>query len=183
MIGEVRDPLPARPGSCRKVDDEYVRNGVAEIFVAIEPLGGRHFVDITERRCRTDWAHFIKRLVDEGYPSAEKIVLVMDNLNTHDVSSLYEAFEPKEAQRIREKLEIHYTPKHGSWLNVAEIEIGVLKSQCLSVRIATLAEMQKRVALWENDRNTRGATVDWQFTTENARVKLKHLYPIIKTQN
>lgn len=183
LIGEVRKPLPTKPGSVLKVDDEYVRNGVAEIFMAVEPLGGKRFVRITEKRRRGEWAEFIKYLVDECYPAAERIVLVMDNLNTHDVASLYTAFPPEEAHRIREKLEIHFTPKHGSWLNIAEIELSVLKSQCLSVRIDSLEKMQSKVSAWEADRNHRHYRVDWQFTTDDARVKLKHLYPIIEPKD
>ena len=180
LIGEVRTPLPTRSGSVRKVDDEYVRNGIAEIFMAIEPLGGKRFVQITEKRRRLEWADFIKYLVDKCYPEAERIVLVMDNLNTHDIASLYSAFPSEEAHRIRERLEIHYTPKHGSWLNIAEIELSVLKSQCLSVRIESLEKMQSKVSAWEAARNNRHYRVDWQFTTEDARMKLKHLYPIIE---
>lgn len=183
LIGEVRQPLPTRPGKDRKVDDEYVRNGVAEIFLVIEPLGGKRFVSITQRRRRDEWADFVKHLVDDCYPEAEQIVLIMDNLNTHDIASLYQRFDPEEAHRIREKLEIHFTPKHGSWLNIAEIELSALKSQCLSVRIATLKEMQDIVADWENSRNNREYQVDWQFKTSDARIKLKHLYPVLDPKN
>lgn len=179
LIGEVRKPLPARPGSCKKVDDEYVRNGVADIFMSVEPLAGRRMVSLTRRRARVDWARFVRGIVD-GYPDAEKVVLVMDNLNTHGTGSLYEAFPPEEARRIASKLEIHYTPKHGSWLNIAEIELSALKRQCLSVRIATFEEMEESVSAWEKERNGKCCKVDWQFTTDDARIKLRRLYPVYK---
>ena len=177
LIGEVNTPISAASGHPQLVDDEYIRNGVASIFMEVEPLGGKRHVKITERRTRIDWAHFIKGMVDERYPNAEKIVLVMDNLNTHSISSLYQAFPPHEAQRLAQKLEIHYTPKHGSWLNVSEIELSVLKRQCLTRRIPTIEQLRSEVSLWNDDRNQRQETVDWQFTTEDARIKLKRLYP------
>jgi hypothetical protein len=177
LIGEVHDPIPAAPGHPVLVDDEYVRNGVAEIFLEVEPLGGKRHVKITERRTRIDWAVFIKEMLDTRYPDAEKVVLVMDNLNTHSTSSLYEAFPPQEARRLTERLEIHYTPKHGSWLNIAEIELSVLKSQCLDRRIPEIELMGKEVSLWTSDRNNRQAKVNWQFTTCDARIKLHRLYP------
>jgi hypothetical protein len=177
LIGEVRDPIPAAPGHPVLVDDEYIRNGVAEIFLEVEPLGGKRHVKITEHRKKVDWAVFIKEMLDTRYPNAEKVVLVMDNLNTHSTSSLYEAFPPQEARRLAQRLEIHYTPKHGSWLNIAEIELSVLKSQCLDRRIPEIEKMKKEISSWETDRNNRQAKVNWQFTTADARIKLKRLYP------
>jgi hypothetical protein len=177
LVGEVRDPLPPAPGRGQILDHEYVRNGVAEIFLEVEPLSGRRHVAITERRTRKDWALFIKGMLDERYPQAAKVRLVMDNLNTHTTASLYEAFAPEEARRLARRLEIHYTPKHGSWLNVAEIELSALNTQCLNRRIPNISRMRKEVAAWEQDRNNRAAAIDWRFTTEDARIKLKHLYP------
>ena len=177
LVGEVHAPLAAAPGHGQINDHEYVRNGVAEIFLEVEPLRGRRHVAITERRTRKDWALFIKGMLDERYPQATKVRLVLDNLNTHSAASLYEAFEPAEARRLARRLEFHYTPKHGSWLNVAEIELSALNGQCLNRRIPSLDLMQKEVAAWELDRNNRVATIDWHFTTENARIKLKRLYP------
>ena len=180
LLDEVRTPIPMQPGSCRRVDDEYVRRGVAEIFMAVEPLGGRRHTKITERRTRQDWAGFIRELVDVEYREADRIVLVMDNLNVHGVASLYAAFPPQEALRIAEKLEIHYTPKHGSWLNIAEIELSVYKRQCLSGRrLPTIEKMREETQSWENSRNGRMGKVDWHFTTEEARTKLKRLYPLL----
>jgi hypothetical protein len=177
LVGEVHAPLGLAPGRGPIVDHEYVRNGVAEIFLEIEPLTGRRHVDITERRTRKDWAVFIKAMLDERYPQATKVRLVMDNLNTHSTASLYETFAPEEARRLARRLEIHYTPKHGSWLNVAEIELSALNSQCLNRRIPDIALMRTEVAAWELDRNHRTAKIDWRFTTEDARIKLKRLYP------
>jgi hypothetical protein len=177
LIGEVRDPIPCEPGKPVRVDDEYIRNGVTEIFMEVEPLAGKRHVEITEHRTRKDWASQIKQMLDERYPDAIKVRLVMDNLNTHNIASLYETFEPEEARRLAERLEIHYTPKHGSWLNMAEIELSVLKGQCLDRRIAEMATMQAEVAAWENNRNNSIKKIDWQFTTSDARVKLKRLYP------
>lgn len=177
LIGEVREPIPCAPGRPARIDDEYVRNGVAEIFMEVEPLAGRRHVVITERRTRKDWAQQIKEMLDERYPDARKVRLVMDNLNTHSVASLYEAFVPQEARRLAERLEIHYTPKHGSWLNMAEIELSVLKGQCLGERIADMETMRAEVVAWERNRNNQRSKIDWQFTTREARVKLKRLYP------
>jgi hypothetical protein len=177
LVGEVHAPLGVAPGHGQILDHEYVRNGVAEIFLEIEPLAGRRHVDITERRTRKDWAAFIKAMLDERYPQATKVRLVMDNLNTHSTASLYEAFAPEEARRLAGRLEIHYTPKHGSWLNVAEIELSALNGQCLNRRIPDIALMRTEVAAWERDRNNRAAKIDWRFTTEDARIKLKRLYP------
>ena len=177
LVGEVRAPLPPAPGRGQINDHEYVRNGVAEIFLEVEPLSGRRHVAITEHRTRLDWARFIKGMLDDRYPQASKVRLVMDNLNTHSAASLYEAFAPEEAHRLARRLEIHYTPKHGSWLNIAEIELSALNSQCLDRRIPSIELMRKEVAAWELDRNNRSATIDWRFTTEDARIKLKRLYP------
>ena len=177
LIGEVRMPIPVAPGHPALQDDEYVRNGVAEIFIEIEPLAGRRHVDVTKRRTKIDWAHFINGMLNERYPEATKVVLVMDNLNTHSISSLYEAFAPEEAKRLAVRLEIHYIPKHGSWLNIAEIELSVLKSQCLERRIPEIEMMRKEIRSWEKYRNNRKSKVKWQFTTKDARIKLKRLYP------
>lgn len=177
LVGEVYEPIPCKPGHPKRMDDEYVRNGVAEIFMEVEPLAGRRHIAITERRTRKDWAQQIKAMLDERYPDAMQVRLVMDNLNTHHIASLYEAFEPQEARRLAERLDIHHTPKHGSWLNMAEIELSVLKGQCLNRRIADRTTMQAEVAAWERDRNTRTRKIAWQFTTADARIKLKRLYP------
>lgn len=177
LIGEVREPIPCAPGRPERIDDEYVRNGVAEIFLEVEPLAGKRHVAVTERRTRKDWAWQIKEMLDLRYPNAIKVRLVMDNLNTHSTASLYETFEPQEARRLAERLEIHFTPKHGSWLNMAEIELSVLKGQCLNRRIPDMAMMQAEVAAWKNDRNNSTKKINWQFTTSDARVKLKRLYP------
>ena len=177
MVGEVYDPIPCKPGQPKRMDDEYVRKGVAEIFMEVEPLAGKRHVAITERRTRKDWAKQIKGMLDERYPDAVQVRLVMDNLNTHNIASLYETFEPQEARRLAERLDIHHTPKHGSWLNMAEIELSVLKGQCLNRRIADMATMQTEVAVWEKHRNNRTRKIDWQFTTTDARIKLTSLYP------
>jgi len=153
MIGEVRKPIPYAPGQPARIDDEYVRNGVAQIFMEVEPLAGKRHVAVTERRTRKDWAIQIKQMLDERYPNAIKVRLVMDNLNTHGIASLYETFAPDEARRLVERLEILHTPKHGSWLNMAEIELSVLKGQCLDLRIADMETMQTEVAAWGRDRN------------------------------
>jgi hypothetical protein len=177
LIGEVREPIPCAPGRPERIDDEYVRNGVAEIFMEVEPLAGKRHVAVTERRTRKDWAWQIKEMLDVRYPNAIKVRLVMDNLNTHSTASFYETFAPQEARRLAERLEIHYTPKHGSWLNMAEIELSVLKGQCLKRRIPDMVMMQAEVAAWETDRNNRTKKINWQFTTSDARIKLKRLYP------
>jgi hypothetical protein len=182
LIGEVRPPLPLRPGQPRREDSEYERNGTANLFMVFEPLAGTRRVEVTERRTNQDFARIIRRLVDEWYPEAEKVVLVQDNLSTHTPAALYGAFEPAEARRLVEKLEWHYTPKHGSWLNVAEMELSVLARQCLDRRIPDLATLRREVAAWEQARNAAVAKVDWQFTTADARVKLKRLYPTIELQ-
>jgi hypothetical protein len=176
LIGEVHAPIAAAPGHGQINDHEYVRLGVAEIFLEVEPMTGRRHVAITERRTRKDWAHFIKGMLDERYPEAAKVILVLDNLNTHATASLYETFEPEEARRLASRLEIHYTPKHGSWLNIAEIELSALNGQCLNRRIPTIQIMRKETAAWERHRNNRAAVIDWHFTTADARIKLKRLY-------
>jgi hypothetical protein len=180
LIGDVREPLPLRPGSPAKEDHEYTRGGTANLFMAFEPLTGHRHVEVTQRRTNQDFARLVKGLLDERYPSAEKVVLVCDNLSTHTTAALYEAFEPAEARRLVERLEWHYTPKHGSWLNVAEIELSVLARQCLDRRIPDLEALRREVAAWERDRNAAAVKVDWQFTTADARVKLKRLYPVLE---
>ncbi len=177
LLGEVRESWAMCPGDDKKVDSEYVRNGTCSIFAFIEALGGRHHTSVREHRTATDWAEEIKYLVDTMYPHAEKITLVMDNLNTHKPSSLYKTFEPEEARRILRKLEIHYTPKHGSWLDIAEIELNVMTRQCLSRRINSIENLRKELQAWENERNISCATVNWQFRTSDARIKLTSLYP------
>jgi hypothetical protein len=177
LIGEVHNPVPAAPGRTARVDHEYVRNGVAQIFLEVEPLAGRRHVSVTERRTAKDWALWIQRMLDERYPDAIKVRLVLDNLNTHTTASLYQTFEPREARRLAERLEFHYTPKHGSWLNVAEIELSVLQRQCLDRRIPDKDTMQSQITAWEGDRNEGPSKIDWQFRTSDARINLKHLYP------
>ena len=179
LIGETRAPLPAEPGKPLRYDTEYTRNGTANIFMAFEPLAGQRITKVTDQRTKIDGAHFLQELVDQHYPHAEKIRLVIDNLNTHTKTSLYEAFAPAEAKRIADKLEIHYTPKHGSWLNMAELELSHLRRQCLGGRIAAKATLIKKVQAWNLQRNERHAKAHWQFTTDDARVKLRRLYPII----
>jgi len=182
LVRDTRDPIPAAPGRPARVDYEYERNGTANIFMFTEPLTGRRDVNVTDHRTMIDWAHEIKELVDVHYKDAEKIVLVMDNLNTHKIGSLYEAFEPAEARRLAERLEIHLTPKHGSWLNIAEIELKALSMQCLDRRIGSKEELECEVRSWQNERNANTIGVNWQFTTEDARVRLKRLYPTILTR-
>ncbi|MEM9410246.1 MAG: IS630 family transposase [Planctomycetota bacterium] len=180
LVGETRNSIPAKRGTPAREDYEYKRNGVANLFMLFEPLAGWRYVEVTDRRTKVDFARVVKKLVDELDPDAEKIVLVMDNLNTHKLGSLYEAFEPQEARRLIEKLEIHYTPKHGSWLNMAETELASLAKQCLNRRIATKQRLESEVAAWTEARNDSEATVDWQFKTDDARIKLKKLYPSIQ---
>ena len=176
MIGEVRNPIPCKPGQPLRIDDEYVRNGVAEIFMEVEPLTGKRYVTITEHRTKKDWALYIQQMLDVRYVKATKVRLVLDNLNTHNISSLYEAFEPAEARRLAKRLDIHYTPKHGSWLNMAGIELSVLKGQCPNGRIPDMSTMKTQVAAWEKERNGRIKKISWQFKTSDARIKLKRLY-------
>jgi hypothetical protein len=179
LAREVRPPLPPGPGQPARYDTEYERNGVANCFLACAPLLGWRHVAVTDRRTRIDWAHQIKALVDVHFPAAERIVLVLDNLNVHAPASLYEAFPPAEAKRLWDTLEVHYTPKHGSWLNIAEIELSALGRQGLDRRLPDQATLQTEVTAWTARRNAAAVTVDWQFTNEDARTKLKHLYPIL----
>lgn len=179
LIGETRLPLPATPGQPECYDFEYVRNGVNNLFLFCEPLRGWRQVTVTERRTKTDWAYAVRDLIDLQYPQAVRICLVADNLNTHTKASLYEAFEPAEAKRLADKLEIHYTPKHGSWLNMAEIEFSVLNHQCLDRRIPDTETLRTEIAAWETQRNQQNAKINWRFTTADARIKLKRLYPSI----
>lgn len=186
LHGQTRAPLAAEPPRSGRTakpareDYEYIRNGTANVFMLCEPLAGRRCAIVTERRTAVDYANALKHLVDVLYPSAQKIVLVQDNLNTHHPASLYEAFAPEEARRIAEKIEWHYTPKHGSWLNMAEIELRVLSGQCLSRRIANRETLAREVAAWEKRRNEAGGKVDWRFRNKDARIKLKRLYPKIQ---
>jgi hypothetical protein len=177
LLRDTREALPMEPGSPERRDYEYERGGVVNLFLFCEPLRGRRWVEVTERRTKTDWAHRIRELVDVRYPEAERIVLVMDNLNTHTPASLYETFEPEEARRLAEKLEIHHTPKHGSWLNMAEIELSVLGRQCLDRRVPDFESLQAEVRAWQKRRDEAGVKIDWRFGTEDARIKLKRLYP------
>lgn len=181
MFGGAREPLPMRQGDDRKTDSEYVRNGTCSIFAFVEPLSGKHHASVHEHRTAIDWALEIRYLSDVMYPEAEKIILVMDNLNTHKPASLYKAFPPAEARRIIKRLEIHYTPKHGSWLNMAEIELNVMTRQCLSRRIETIELLRNELAVWETERNHINAKIQWHFQTGDAREKLISLYPTVIT--
>jgi hypothetical protein len=178
LIGEVREPLPPAPGLVERYDSVYVRNGVANLFLAFEPLAGWRHVEVTDTRTRRDWANFVRDLVDVRYREAEKVVLVMDQLNTHSKASLYEAFPPGEAERVASRLEIHHTPKHGSWLNMAEIELSAL-GRDLPERLGERTALVGHVSAWEGRRNGEGVKADWQFTTADARIKLRKLYPTI----
>lgn len=177
LIGETQTPLPMQPGEPQRYDYEYERHGTCNLFLFCEPLGGRRHVAVTDQRTMVDYAHCMRDLVDVWYPDADCIRVVQDNLNTHKPAALYEAFSPEEARRILKRLEFHYTPKHGSWLNMAEIELHVLNSQCLDRRIDNKAYLTSEIAAWENERNQRVKTINWQFTTQDARVKLHRLYP------
>jgi hypothetical protein len=179
LIGEVIEPIPAGPGQPERFDYEYTRHGTANLFMVSMPLLGWRAVHVTERRTAVDFAEVVRWRVEEVHEEAEKVVLVMDNLNTHKLASLYEAFPPEQARRIAEKLEIHHTPKHGSWLNMAEIELSVLARQCLARRIETREELEREVAAWEEERNERGVEIRWRFTTADARIKLRRLYPVL----
>jgi len=180
LLDDNRKPLPLKSGSTEKVDYEYVRNGTCSIFVFTEPLAGWRHAAALPQRTKKDWAGQIKWLLDEQYPDAEKVILVNDNLNTHTISSLYEAFQPAEAFRLASRLEIHYTPKHGSWLNIAEIELSAMAGQCLAKRrIPTIRELNQNLLAWHTCRNGKQKAVDWQFSTEDARTKLKALYPVL----
>ena len=179
QVRETRVPRPAAPGRPAVYDHEYERNGTSNLFMLFAPLEGWRRVEVTERRTRVDWARLVRDLLDVDYPD-KRVVLVMDNLNTHTPGSLYEAFEPAEARRLARRLEIHYTPKHGSWLNMAEIEIGAMVGQCLDRRIPDRATMRREVGAWQERRNRESVRVDWRFATADARVKLKSLYPSIQ---
>lgn len=178
LVGEAVQPVPAAPGQPERFDYEYVRNGTANLFMVSEPLLGWRSVHVTERRTAKDFAEVVRWLVEDVHPDAAKVVLVLDNLNTHTPASLYEAFAPERARRIIDRLEIHYTPKHGSWLNMAEIELSVLARQCLDRRIGSSDELRREVSAWEEERNERQVGVNWQFTTADARIKLRKLYPV-----
>jgi hypothetical protein len=177
MLGEKLEPIPMTPGHPRKEDYEYVRAGTCSIFVFTEPLAKWRHVHASQRRTKSDWARLVEELLDVYYPKASKVRLVMDNLNTHSIGSLYETFEPQKALRLAKRLEIHYTPKHGSWLNISEIELNVMTLQCLGRRIPTLDVLNSELSAWESDRNASCKSVDWHFSTDNARDKLKYLYP------
>jgi hypothetical protein len=177
LLDHAREPIPAEPGQDRVEDSEYVRHGTCSIFCWVEPLTGWRHVDAQPRRTKIDWAHQVRRLLTVDYPDAERVVLVMDNLNTHGIGSLYEAFEPNEAFALAQRLEIHHTPKHGSWLNIAEIELSVLSRQCLDRRIGSIETLNTELAAWQAATNAELRQVDWQFTADDARVKLRHLYP------
>jgi hypothetical protein len=181
LIGEIQTPRPVRPGQPARHDYEYARNGVCNLFVMFEPHAAWREVQVTARRTAVDFAHCLRDLAETHYPDAEKIVMVMDNLNTHSLASLYAAYEPEFARKLSERFEIHYTPKHGSWLNMAELEISVLSRQCLARRIPSMETMASEVKAWVTDRNQQKTTVKWQFTTADARIKLRHLYPKIET--
>jgi DDE superfamily endonuclease len=180
LIEETRLPIAAGPGQAERYDYEYRRNGVANLFMISEPLLGWRAVQVTERRTAKDFAEVLRWLVEEVHADAEKVVLVMDNLNTHKLASLYEAFPPEQARMIADRLEIHHTPKHGSWLNMAEIELSVLARQCLNRRMASMAKMKQEVSAWKEERNERGVQIRWRFTTADARIKLWRLYPTIQ---
>ena len=180
LIKETRQALPAKPGRLARHDYEYERCGVCNIFMASEPLAGQRFVKVTEQKTKKDWAYFIEEIA-EAYKDAEKITLVMDNLNTHKPGSLYEVFAPEKAKALWDRFEFVYTPKHGSWLNMAEIELNVLSHQCLNRRLEKISEVKSEVDAWQNHRNNRNATINWQFTTNDARIKLRRLYPTLNT--
>jgi hypothetical protein len=179
LIGEVAAPVPTAPGQVAHYDYEYVRRGVANLFMVFEPLAGQRDVEVTERRTKKDYAQCLRKLADQKYPQAQKIVLVQDNLNTHSPASLYEAFAPAEAQRLAARFEFHYTPKHGSWLDMAEIELGILGRQCLAQRIDNVEALRREVKAWETARDAAATKVNWQFTTTDARIKLRRLYPSV----
>ena len=179
LLGDVRQPISVKPGQPKREDNEYKRNGTCSIFLFTEPLAGWRHTNARFQRTKIDWAHEIKELLTIHYPDAKKVCLVMDNLNTHSISSLYEAFPPQEARELARRIDIHFTPKHGSWLNIAEIELSFLSRQCLNKRIDILDVLNANMNAWEQSRNAVQKSVDWQFTTDDARVKLKRLYPII----
>ncbi len=177
LVAETQTARPVAPGQVARYDYEYERRGVRNLFLFLDPLAGWRHVKVTKQRTKVDWAQCMKELVDELYPNAERIRVVLDNLNTHKPAALYEVFEPQEAKRLLDKLEFHYTPKHGSWLNMAEIEFSVLFRQCLDRRIPDAEALQSEIAAWQDDRNTRESAVNWRFSTDNARIQLKNLYP------
>ena len=179
ILAEVRPPLPPAPGQPARHDPEYAREGVANLFLVCEPLRGWREVRVSDRRTRLDWAHCVKDLVDVHYPAAERVLLVLDQLNTHSPASLYEAFAPAEAKRLAAKLELHHTPKHGSWLNMAELELSIRQRQCLDRRLADRPAMEREAAAWTAGRNAATRTIDWRFTTADARIKLRRLYPAV----
>ena len=178
LLADTREPIPMKQGRSGRADYEYERNGTANLFMVFAPLEGQRHIKVTDRRTAVDYAHLLKEIADDLFADAEKIVLVQDNLNTHKPASLYEAFPPAEARRLVERFEWHYTPKHGSWLNMAESELGVLSDQCLDRRIPDKALLAREIKAWQNDRNKPATKANWQFTSSDARVKLKHLYPI-----
>jgi len=179
LLADLLEPIPAQPGQPQRVDYEYKREGVADLFMFFETLTGKRYVKVTDQRTRKDWALAMQELSDDIYPQAEKIVIALDNLNTHTPAAFYETFEPDEARRLTNRFEFHYTPKHGSWLNMAEIELGILIRQCLNRRIAEKVTLVSEVKAWQDDRNAKVVKVDWRFTAADARIKLKHLYPVI----
>jgi hypothetical protein len=180
LVGETRQPLPTEPGQAPRYDYEYQRNGVCNLFMFFDPVRGWRHVGVTERRTMQDWAWALKTVVEDYYPSADLITVVLDNLNTHVPAALYATFPPAEARRLRRRVEFGYTPKHGSWLNMAEIELSVVSRQCLNRRLADRDTVKREVGAWETRRNTDGVTADWRFTTADARIKLKRLYPVIQ---
>jgi len=179
LLGDARKPLPMKPGHPRYEDSEYIRHGTCSIFIFTEPLAGWRHATVSERRTKKDWAHRIRELLEVQYPEAKKVVLVMDNLNTHSLSALYETFTPDIALALAKRLEIHYTPKHGSWLNIAEIELSAMALQCLDRRIDSIPALDREISAWAADRNLRQNSVDWRFSTDDARIKLKRLYPVV----
>lgn len=179
LTKEIRVPIPATQNNIEKYDTEYERNGVANVFLYVEPLKGKYFTNIKERKTKKDWAHTVKELVDKKYSNVNKITLVCDNLKTHTGGALYEAFSPEEAKRILSKIEFCYTPKHGSWLNVAEIGLSILSRQCLNRRIESMNELKKEITIWTKNKNNEEKNINWQFTSEDARIKLKKLYPTL----
>lgn len=180
LLSQTREPIACQPGQSARQDYEYKRNGVADLFMLFEPLQGKRFVEVTERRRRIEWAKVMRQMADELYPEAEKIVVILDNLNTHTPSAFYETFESQEARRLVERFEFHFTPKHGSWLNMAEIELSALVRQCLDRRLPDLEKLTQEVQAWQQQRNDEVVKVQWQFKTNDARTKLLHLYPKIQ---
>ena len=178
LLGESRPPLPMKPGSPKCEDSEYIRNGACSIFIFTEPLKGLRYTEVSQRRTKIDWARNIETLLEDYYPTAEKVALIMDNLNTHGIASLYAAFPAHKALKLAKRLEIHYTPKHGSWLNIAEIELSAMTQQCLDRRIDNISTLADEINAWRTDRNNASKSVKWQFYTDDARTKLFHLYPV-----